>query len=448
VNATHPRKLLIISYLFPPAGGVAVQRALSLAKYLPGCGYSVHVLRARNASAPVEDPGLLKHVPASVTVHTAFTPELPFKFRQRVWGWLSRGAQPATAKARQPSGAGWKQWTRRLVRRILCPEPEVLWVPFALRKARRIVRQNGIEAVLVTAPPFSAFLVGNALKREFPALKLISDFRDSWLQFYAATFDFQQSDYIRRRSAEIERETVERSDYVVTVTHSIRTELRTRYPEQPDEKFVFIPNGYDPEVFDKFQPRKHDGEKIVITHLGTVYEASSPGPFLDALAAMPEKIRPAFEVRFIGRITEQERRGIESYGSLVRMQGFMPQTEALRQLEETDYALVVMTDAASLTGKLLEYLATRKPILAVSPDGGEVGRVLRETNCGWCADPNDRDAIQAMIRLAYDKARSGSAGLEPNLAAVREYERPRQVAKFARLMAAGELENANVEVLQ
>ena len=66
MNAARPRRLLIISYLFPPAGGVAVQRALSVAKYLPGCGYSVHVLRARNASAPVEDPGLLRHVPATV----------------------------------------------------------------------------------------------------------------------------------------------------------------------------------------------------------------------------------------------------------------------------------------------------------------------------------------------------------------------------------------------
>ncbi len=447
MNDKGPRKLLIISYLFPPAGGVAVQRALSLAKYLPGFGYSVHVLRARNASAPVEDPGLLRHVPASVMIHTAFTPELPFRFRQRVWGWLSRGGRPATEKADRPTG-GWKQSIRRLVRRILCPEPEVLWVPFAMRKARRIVRRYEIEAVLVTAPPFSAFLVGNALKREFPALKLISDFRDSWLQFYAATFDFQQSDHIRRRSAEIERETVGRSDYVVTVTHSIRSELRTRYHEQPDGKFVYIPNGYDPEVFDKFQTRRHESGKVVITHLGTVYEASSPRPFLDALAAMPEQVRQAFEIRFIGRITEQERRLLESYGSLVKMLGFMPQTEALRQLEETDFALVVMTDAASLTGKLLEYLATRKPILAVSPDGGEVARVLRETNCGWCADPNNRSAIQAMISLAYDKAQSGSAGPDPNLAAVREYERPRQVKQFARLMAAEDVENAKVEVLQ
>ena len=93
-----------------------------------------------------------------------------------------------------------------LVRRVLSPEPEVLWVPFALRKARRIVRRHGIEVVLVTAPPFSAFLVGNALKREFPYLTLVSDFRDEWLKFYLGTFDFQKGDYTRRRAAEIERE--------------------------------------------------------------------------------------------------------------------------------------------------------------------------------------------------------------------------------------------------
>src|SRR5690242_4530329 len=81
------RKILIISYLFPPAGGIGVQRALSLAKYLPGCGFEVHVLRANNAAAPVKDPDLLKHLPPQLMVHNAMTPELPFGFRQAVWRW-------------------------------------------------------------------------------------------------------------------------------------------------------------------------------------------------------------------------------------------------------------------------------------------------------------------------------------------------------------------------
>ena len=82
-------KLLIINYLFPPAGGIAVQRALSLAKYLPQFGFEVHVLSAGNAAAPVQDPRLLKHVPPSVTVHHSFTPELPFALQQKLWGLIS-----------------------------------------------------------------------------------------------------------------------------------------------------------------------------------------------------------------------------------------------------------------------------------------------------------------------------------------------------------------------
>src|SRR5215475_15723473 len=83
-------RILIISYLFPPAGGIGVQRALSLARYLPASGFEVHVLRASNAAAPVFDPALSKRVPASVQVHGSFTPEAPFWLRHTVWNWLSR----------------------------------------------------------------------------------------------------------------------------------------------------------------------------------------------------------------------------------------------------------------------------------------------------------------------------------------------------------------------
>src|SRR5215470_4178949 len=83
-------RILIISYLFPPAGGIGVQRALSLARYLPASGFEVHVLRASNAAAPVFDPALTRRVPASVQVHGSFTPEAPFWLRHTVWNWLSR----------------------------------------------------------------------------------------------------------------------------------------------------------------------------------------------------------------------------------------------------------------------------------------------------------------------------------------------------------------------
>lgn len=448
VSPAPKRKILIISYLFPPLGGVAVQRALSLAKYLPESGFEVHVLRARNAAAPVRDAGLLKHIPASVRVHQAFTPELPFAFRQKLWRWFSRGGggQKAASPAPAQTGRGWKSSVVAAVRRMLCPEPEVLWVPFALRKARRIVRRHGIDTVLVTAPPFSAFLVGNALKRENPQLSVISDFRDSWLDFYLKTWEYLQDEKTRRRAEQIERQTVASSDFVVTVTASIREELRSRYAAEPEGKFVLIPNGYDPEVFANFKHRSHGGPKIVVTHLGTVYSASSPRYFLDALESLPEQIREAFEMRFVGRIAADERPLLESRHCSVRMVDFMPQNEALRYLEETDYLLLVMTDPASLTGKLFEYLATGKPILAVATPGGEVDRVIAQTGAGWCVDPNDRAGLERMIRQAFERARGNTNGFTPNWAAIRCYERPRLAAQFGALVVNGRAERDYIEV--
>ena len=414
-----------------------MQRALSLAKYLPDNGYEVHVLHARNAAAPVQDPGLLGHLPASVTVHNAMTPELPFGFRQKVWRWFSgRGSKPPGSKPVAPGGSwSFKSAVTGLVRRVLCPEPEVLWVPFALRKARRIVRRYGIEVVLVTAPPFSAFLAGNALKREFPHLKLVSDFRDEWLKFYLGTFDFQNSAYTRRRAAAIELATVERSDLVTAVTYSTLDEMRARYPGQPDSKFVCVSNGYDPEVFADFQPRRNEGSKVVVTHLGTVYDTSSPRYYLDALDALPDEVRSSIVTRFIGRVSGEQQSQLEARKSEIEILGFMPQSEALRHVETTDYLLLTMTNEISLPGKLFEYLATGKPILAVTPPGSEVDRILQETGGGWCAAPDDLRGLQGLILGAIQRKRRNE-NFQSATNAIRRYERPRLAAEYGALMRA------------
>lgn len=425
-------RLLLISYLFPPAGGVAVQRALSLAKYLPQCGYYVHVLSAKNAAGPVRDPGLLAHVPACVTLNHAFTPELPFHVRQTLWKWLSgRKAKPANGDA---AATGGKTLLTEITRRVLCPEPEVVWVPFATRKASAIVRQYHIDTVLVTAPPFSAFLVGLALKRKFPKIRLVSDFRDDWLGFYLRAFDFQRSDYTRRRAQAIERATVGASTLVSTVTESIQRQLQSRYTDQPAKKIVLIPNGYDPESFAGFAHRPHQERRIVVTHVGTVYSASSPRYYLDALDQMPEEVRSCFETRLIGRITPEEQPLLTGRKSDVKILGFLPQPQALRCMEETDYLLLTLTDAGSSSGKIFEYLASNTPILALAPPDGEVARILHETATGMCVDPQQSAAIRKELQRMYDQRDSARSGFQPNWPAIRRYERPRLAAEFGRLM--------------
>jgi glycosyltransferase involved in cell wall biosynthesis len=420
-------KILLIAYWFPPAGGIAVQRALSLARYLPEHDCDVHVLTARNPPSPVLDPALLKRVPVDVTVHRAWTPMPGSQIRKRLWGWASR------RRASSPYGQPPNNPPRlsRLVQRVLCPDPEVAWVPLALRSARRIVREHEIDTVLVTAPPFSAFLIGNALKRQFPSLRLISDFRDEWLRFFLSTFDYQGSGHIRRRAEAIESATIRASDVVVTVTPSLVEELRQRYADHPARKFVCIPNGFDPAAFVDFRPRKHPGDKVLVTYVGTVYKTTSPRCYFEALDSLPEELHNRIETRFIGRIAEEEKQLLESRRN-VRLFGYVPQTEALRHMEETDYLMLVMRDPTGVTGKIYEYLATGKPVLALSPPHGEVAYTLKETGGGWCVDPAEPNAIQSCLRAM---ATGDLLGLfRPNADAVRRYERPRLAGEFAALI--------------
>jgi len=442
--AQHSAKLgiLIISYLFPPAGGIAVQRALSLAKYLPASGFEVHILRASNAAAPVMDPALCRHVPKSVSVHSAFTPEIGFWLRHTIWNWLSQRRTGSTAQAGLHSSPlpnrGLRAFVAGLFRRILCPEPEVLWFPFAVRQANRVVRQHAIDVVMVTAPPFSAFLVGNALKRRFPHLKYVADFRDEWISFYLKDFEFQSSEHTRRRAMQVERDTVESADLVVAVTESSLQEIRNRHPGQPNRKFRCISNGFDPEAFKDYRPRQNREKHLVVTHVGTVYRTASPQYYLDALDELPEEIRSGIESRFIGRIDEAERHQFEGRMSIVRVLGFMPQIEALRVMEETDCLLLTMTNEISVPGKLYEYLAARKPIIALSPQGGEVQKLMSLIGAGWCVDYRKRTAIQSLMRHLYlEKATCGCVKFRnPDAEVVRQYDRSRLVANYASSLAS------------
>jgi glycosyltransferase involved in cell wall biosynthesis len=430
------RKILIVSYLFPPVGGIGVQRALSMAKYLPRCGYEVHILKASSAGGPVQDSALARQVPPEVQVYEAFTPEIPFAIRQKLWSRLGGGAKPRKDAAAPGAKGGWKSLLRRAITRVLCPEPEILWVPFALRQARRIIKRHKIEFVLVTVPPFSALVVGTELKKEFPSIRLISDFRDEWLSFYLKDFDFQSNAHTRRRAEAIERETVEASDLVVAVNESSRDEIRRRYPKQPDGKFVVVPNGYDPETFAGFLPRANQSPRMLVTHVGTVYKTASPRFYLDAADGLPEEIRGQIETRFVGRVADTERPLLEERPSKVTVAGFMPQAQALKYMEDTDYLLLTMTNDISVPGKLFEYMATGKPILAITSPGSEVDGILRETAAGISAPPDDPEAIRKMLLLAFDAWRNGKKLIEREGLPVQRYERPRLAEEYGRLIRA------------
>jgi glycosyltransferase involved in cell wall biosynthesis len=321
---------------------------------------------------------------------------------------------------------------RWLAQHILFPDPQVTWIPFAFHKACRIIEGEAIDSVIVNVPAFSILKIGIALKRKFPHLKLICDFRDDWVGYYLKQIDRPTEDKVRR-AQELEAEAVEVSSYVSTVTEKWVSQFRSRYPRQPGNKFICTPNGYDPEMFRDFTPRPRTDAKMVVTYFGTVHNNRiySPDNYLDAIESLPDEIRNQIETRFIGRIIRDAQPSLHRTKTTVRLLGFMPKLQGIRHLQETDFVLLIATDPGSHAGKLFDYLGSGKPILALSAPGGEIDRLLQRTRSGWCADPWDKSAIQQMIVFAYQRLKQGGPIVYPDREAVRAYAWPNVLANFA-----------------
>jgi glycosyltransferase involved in cell wall biosynthesis len=170
--------------------------------------------------------------------------------------------------------------------------------------------------------------------------------------------------------------------------------------------------------------------------VGTVYKTASPRFYLDAVDGLNGDILDRLETRFIGRVAETERAGLANRAGKVNVLEFMPQNQALKYMEDTDYLLLTMTNEISVPGKLFEYMATGKPILAITPPESEVDRILRATQAGISAPPDNPAAIREMLRLAFEAWSSGTKLIEPRRQSVQRYERPRLVEEYGQLMGA------------
>src|SRR5215469_3768745 len=244
-----PLNVLLVSYVFPPVGGTGVMRAASLARYLPAEGVRLDVLTTRNPAAVGTDPTLLKDIPPSVTVHRTLTLDLPFGIKKGIKRFVT-GARSSASAAGQQEKAGQKKrpgLLKRILDNVLLPDPQVTWFPVLSRVAPRIIRERKIDLVLITVPAFSNLLLIKKLRKEFPDLPIVADFRDEWIatSFELISFSFSDSPKAEQTARRIEAETVANATTVVAVTEAARRKIHSRHPESPDEKFQLVPNGFD-----------------------------------------------------------------------------------------------------------------------------------------------------------------------------------------------------------
>jgi hypothetical protein len=426
--------LLLVTYSFPPAAGVGVLRAHSLAKYLPASDIRIEVLTTRNAAAVGADPIPLAELPPDVAITRTWTLDLPFALRKALKKLVTRPSrQPAVTANPQPAA---NNFFKRLLANLLLPDPQVGWLPFALLAARRLIRTRKIDVVLITVPPFSSALLVTRLRCLHPALPIVLDFRDEWLSSTLHLVSFNANQRARAVAAETESKAVRDATAVVCVTEAAVDELRRRYPHQPAAKFHCIPNGFDTQA--RFAEAPHAANQplpCVLTYIGTVYGSTDPTRIVEAVLQLPQDIREKLRLRFVGYIeTPAYRETLLRLGHSVELIGFLPQAQALDFIRSTDYLLLITHDPINVAAKLYDYLGSGRPILAAVHPDGEVRRILDQTRAGWSADVNDPAALQRLLVEAVTRLPQLEAEFHPDADSIATYHRKPLAARYAALL--------------
>lgn len=430
--------VLLVVYAFPPFGGVGVLRAASLARYFPAEGIQLDVLTTRNPSSVGTDHSLLREIPPEVNIHRTITLDLPFSIKKRLKS-LVTGAKPPSTQAKENAAAGKPNFLKRVIQDALLPDPQVTWLPVLTRAARRIVKQRKIDLVLITGAPFSDYLLAERLRKVFPDLSIVLDFRDEWLStsFGVASFQFSRSERAREFAIQAEATAVKSANAVVAVTEAARREIHGRYPHEPESKFLHIPNGFDatrlPAPGNAIAPRA--GTKIIVTYVGTVYSSTEPTALVQALQSLPSEVQSQFTLRFIGHIEEPRyHQALRQLGDMVELKGYLPQQEALAAMSETDYVLLVSHDPLNVSAKFYDYVGAGKPILACVHPDGDIRRLIEELHAGWWADSRDIEAIRELFLDALARRDSLPAEFKPDQRKIAQYERKVIAQRYAVLL--------------
>ena len=379
------RRLLVATYFYPPDTSVGSHRWPSMARWLRAAGHEVTILTTGGfGRLPDDDPWVVR------------TGDLQGAGALR--RLLRRPATPATAPGAAPAGPA-----PRLLTDGLVPDAHLAtWLPFALPAARRLVRERSIECVVTNGPPDSTHLLGLALGRGRPAW--IADLEDGW------RFEPQRDGWPTRAQdrldARLEARVVRAADAVVGLARPIADDLADRFGSAAH----YVPNGWDPDLDATGSPPELERGVVNIVHTGALTHAQrrDPRALVDGLARLgretPEDLA-RLRLVLAGRLTTEDQRLLAELpaelAGTVRHVGELSRGQALALQRAADVLLLLATGPhrSQVTGKIFEYLAVGRPILAIA-SANEARRIVEETATGTVADPGDADAVVAALRRA------------------------------------------------
>lgn len=429
---------MILTYYWPPSGGAGVQRWLKFVKYLREFGWEPVVYTALNGEMPVIDHSLEKDVPAGITV-----------LKNRIWEPYSIYKKFIGRKKDDKINASFLNENKKpgLTEKIsvwirgnyFIPDARKFWIKPSIQFISNYIEKNDIHHVISSGPPHSMHMIALGLKKKFPKIKWIADFRDPWtnIDFYEKLMLSKAAD---RKHHEMEMQVLKNADTIISIGKTMSEEFADMYKRaggSDANKFKVITNGYDEE--DVSKEKIQLDEKFSIAHIGTLVKDRNPDllwKVLSELVRENKEFESQLEIKLVGKIDLFVNEEIEKYGlnKYVRRIAYLPHNEVIIEQQRSKVLLLLVNRTKNakgiLTGKFFEYLASSRPVLAIGPVDGDLAEIMHETRSGLISDFEDAPQLKKNLISLFSNAQVSN---DQN--AVKGYSRRKLTEKLASLLS-------------
>ena len=408
------KKILIITYYWPPAGGPGVQRWLKFVKYLPDFGMQPIVYIPENPTYPIVDTNLEKEVSgrAIILKQPIFEPyQLAAFFSKDKTKKMNSGIIPNQKKQQFLDKV--LLWIRG---NLFIPDARFFWVKPSISYLEKYIVENKIDTIITSGPPHSLHLIGLGLKNKL-GLKWFADFRDPWttIGYHKA---LRLSNYAEKKHKNFEYKVLNTADTIIVTSKTTKTEFEAI----TNKPITVITNGYDDEVV----IAQTLDTKFSLAHIGSFLSERNPIILWESLIELTQEV-PHFganlEIKLIGAVSQEVLETINKYklDFYLNNLGYVSHTEAIAHQRKSQVLLLIEIDSTDtksiIPGKLFEYMVSNRPIIAIGPKNSDFAEIIMETNTGIFFEYNEKDKLKKTIldyynQYSQENLRSNGVGLQ------------------------------------
>ena len=426
------KKILIITYYWPPAGGPGVQRWLKFVKYLPEFGWEPTVFIPENPSYPIVDDTLEKDVSINLEIIKTKIWE-PYQIAE-FFGKDNKKfkAGQFDVGKNQSLKSRLSIWVRG---NFFIPDARVFWVNPSVTYLKKYLKENHFDALVTTGPPHSVHLIGLNLKKEFPNLKWIADFRDPWteISYYQ---HLKLTKFADQKHRNLEQKVFENADITLATSYADAENFKKK-----GANAVCITNGFDVENQEPRTENREPSTQFTLSYIGVLEQLRNPEVLwkvLNDLMKENEDFNKNFQLKFVGRIDDRILDEITNseLNDSVKNLGYLSHSEANLEMQNSDLLLITNfsedKSKGIIPGKIFEYLATKKQIISFGPKESDVKRILEETHAGKHFSYDDSESLKAFILEKFNDWKSGN--LSSNTENIEQFSRRNLTKKLAEIL--------------